>query len=182
MLANGGLGALIAVSFALFGEQNWQWIAFAGAMAAVNADTWATELGMLSTKPPRLITNGKVVERGSSGGVSLWGYSAGLGGALFIGVGAGVFSGMDGSFLIILVIVTTAGLLGATFDSLLGATVQAIYFCPGCRKVTERHPWHFCGTETTQTRGWKWLNNDVVNLACSIIGAATAVGLWSLFA
>ena len=57
-------------------------------MAAVNADTWATELGVLSRTPPRLITSGKVVERGTSGGVSLAGTLAALGGAAVIGLAA----------------------------------------------------------------------------------------------
>jgi uncharacterized membrane protein len=61
-------------------------------------------------------------------------------------------------------------LLGALFDSLLGATVQAIYFCPACQKETERNPTHGCGTRTTQIRGWTWLDNDWVNFACGAFG------------
>ena len=41
-----------------------------------------------------------------------------------------------------------AGLGGALFDSVLGATVQATYYCDACRKETER-PVHSCGRETT---------------------------------
>jgi uncharacterized protein (TIGR00297 family) len=181
VLANGGLGAILAVFYALAPEQDWQWIAFAGAMAAVNADTWATELGMLSRRPPRLITNGQIVERGISGGISLMGYSAGLGGAVLIGIGAGGLSGIEGAFLMLLLVVTCGGLIGATIDSFLGATMQVIYYCPVCEKATERHPLHVCGTKTTQIRGWSWLNNDVVNFACSVVGAVTAVTLWRLF-
>jgi hypothetical protein len=66
------------------------------------------------------------------------------------------------------------------FDSLLGATVQAIYYCPKDQKETERHPLHTCGTETVQIRGWQWMNNDVVNFACSAMGAISALGLWIL--
>ncbi len=75
-------------------------------------------------------------------------------------------------------IITLAGVGGATFDSLLGATVQAIYFCPTCQKETERHPTHTCGAQTIQRRGWRWLQNDWVNFLCSLTGALLAAGLY----
>jgi uncharacterized protein (TIGR00297 family) len=179
VLANGGLGALLAVLHASLPDTDWPWIAFAGAMAAVNADTWATELGVLSPGLPRLITTGKTVERGASGGVSLSGTLAGLGGAAVIGLGAVAFSS-NNSPLAWIGIVILGGLAGTSFDSFLGATVQAIYCCPACRKETERHPVHKCGAETVLARGWRWLDNDLVNFACSVAGAVTAVAVRGL--
>jgi uncharacterized protein (TIGR00297 family) len=182
--ANGGLGALLAVAHVLFPGQAWPWILFAGAMAAVNADTWATELGVLSPTPPRLITNGKTVERGASGAVSLWGSLAALGGAGLIAVLAALFSAGQygpGQAVAILVAATLGGLCGSFFDSLLGATVQAIYWCPACGKETERHPLHTCGTKTSHYRGWRWLDNDWVNALASLVGALVALGVRSLF-
>jgi uncharacterized protein (TIGR00297 family) len=176
VLANGGLGALLTLALVLLPDADWQWVAFAGAMAAVNADTWATEIGVLSPSPPRLITNGKVVERGTSGGVTLTGYLAALGGAGLIGLAAVLFTpGVP--WLGFVGLIALAGLAGSTLDSLLGATVQAIYYCPQCQKETESHPLHSCNTETTQVRGWRWLNNDMVNLLCSLAGAIFAVGV-----
>ncbi|MFQ5616667.1 MAG: DUF92 domain-containing protein [Anaerolineales bacterium] len=178
--ANGGLGALLVIFQTLLPDQTWPWLAFAGAMAAVNADTWATELGILSQAPPRLITSGEVVEKGTSGGVSLLGVIASLAGAALIGGLAGIFpsqGSVKGAGLL-LGVVAMAGLAGSLFDSLLGATVQAIYTCPACQKETERHPHHTCGSPTRQIRGWPWLNNDVVNLAASVVGAAVAVVGW----
>ena len=84
VFANGGLGTLLATTQVFTPEQHWPWIAFAGAMATVNADTWATELGVLSSKSPRLITTGQRVERGTSGGITFLGTVASLCGAALI--------------------------------------------------------------------------------------------------
>jgi uncharacterized protein (TIGR00297 family) len=176
VLANGGLGAMLALLSNLLPGQSWPWIAYAGAMAAVNADTWATELGVLSRRPPRLITNGKIVEPGTSGGVSLLGSLVALGGAALVGIVAALFSG--DAWLILAACL--GGLAGSFFDSLLGATIQAIYTCPVCRKETERHPQHSCGNPTHLLRGWPWLNNDVVNFACSLAGALAGAALYAL--
>jgi uncharacterized protein (TIGR00297 family) len=185
VMANGGLGAGLAIIHTLLPEQSWPWFAFTGAMAAVNADTWSTELGVLNPTPPRLINNGKLVERGTSGGISQLGSLAALGGAVFIAVLAGIFpiggSSSWESFTSMLAATTLGGLGGAFFDSYLGATVQAIYWCPSCQKQTEHHPLHICETHTSQMRGWRWMNNDVVNFVASITGALLAISVWLIF-
>ena len=177
VIANGGLAAGLVLVHWYYPHLEGVWIAFAGCMAAVNADTWATELGVLSRTSPRLITNGKVVPKGTSGGVSLVGYLATLAGASLIAVAAAFFTPSPAH---IIPMVITGGLAGATIDSILGATIQGIYYCPVCDKETESHPEHHCGTGTTQIRGWRWVNNDVVNLICSLIGAGVALGGWIL--
>lgn len=179
VLANGGLGALLAIAYSIPPHPDWLWLAFAGAMAAVNADTWSTELGVLSPVPPRLITSGKKVERGTSGGVTLTGTLAALAGAALVGIIALLFTPASG-FPLFLAIIVLSGLVGSLFDSVLGATVQAIYWCPTCNKETERHPVHTCGSQTNQVRGWSWINNDIVNFACSLMGAIVASGIWLL--
>jgi uncharacterized protein (TIGR00297 family) len=180
VLANGGLGALLALIYWYFPDVPVLWIAYAGAMAAVNADTWATELGVLSPSPPRLITNWRIVTRGTSGAVTLVGYLASLAGAGLIGLAA-VFFTPSLPLLMLLLIVVVGGLAGATVDSILGATVQGVYYCPQCDKETESYPLHHCGTETRQVRGWRWLSNDLVNLVCSCVGAGIAAAGWWLF-
>jgi len=184
VLANGGLGALLALAHAWQPQAAWTWIAFVGAMAAVNADTWATEIGVLSRTAPRLITTGKVVERGASGGISLLGSLAALSGAGLIVILAALAQPrgiwLESFSWIALVAGLLGGMSGAFFDSVLGATVQAIYYCPACRKETERHPQHLCGEQTRHLRGWRWLDNDLVNFTASLLGAAMAVGVWFL--
>lgn len=186
VLANGGLGALLALGAGLHSMgyltgADWLWAAYVGAMAAVNADTWATELGVLSTMPPLLITNGRSVPRGTSGGVSGQGYAAVLAGSILIGGTAALFAS-ESQRLPLLALSVLGGLAGSSLDSLLGATVQAIYTCPACHKETERHPLHSCGAQTTPLRGLHWMNNDLVNFFCSLGGALTAgFGWWILF-
>lgn len=179
VMANGALGALFALFHYFFPNSTWLWIAFCGAMAAVNADTWATEMGVLSPAQPRLITNGKIVESGTSGGISLWGSFSALLGSLVISIIALLFpSELPNNFskyTLLLLSITIGGLLGAFVDSLLGATIQAIYYCPTCLKETERHPVHSCGSPTTLIRGLKWLNNDLVNFSCSLAGAMLTI-------
>ncbi len=179
VLANGGLGALLAVGFYIPPHHAWLWLAFAGAMAAVNADTWSTELGVVSPVAPRMITTSRQVERGTSGGITLVGTLAALAGALLVAGLAVIFSPSLG-WLAAFGAITLGGLAGALIDSILGASVQAIYWCPTCKKETERYPLHTCGTPTHQVRGLKWINNDLVNVACSIAGAAISAGTWLL--
>jgi uncharacterized protein (TIGR00297 family) len=173
VMANGALAALLSVGFGLTGDSIWL-VGLAGALAAVNADTWATELGVLARQSPRLITSGLRVEPGTSGGVSLQGIAAALGGALLISFPLVI----AGHALGLALAAATGGLAGSLIDSLLGATVQAIYTCPACAKETERHPVHSCGTPTVPLRGWRWLDNDGVNFAASLVGAAVSTALW----
>jgi uncharacterized protein (TIGR00297 family) len=188
-LANGGLAAIIAVSFARFSDP-LLFAAFIGVMSTVNADTWATELGILSQVNPRLITSGEEVAPGTSGGVTRLGIWASVAGALLIGTVATALtqiwslSSDDGWQLAAVsypLLAVAGGLVGSLFDSLLGATVQGIYFCGHCAKETES-PVHHCGQATRPLRGWRWLNNDVVNLFASLLGGLVAASLaWILW-
>ncbi len=172
VFGNGGLATFFAALHAFYPESMLPWVGFAASLAAVNADTWATELGVLSPTPPRMITNlRKRVEKGTSGGVSLSGTGASLLGSAAIALLAAWFTGDWSLFPLI----TFAGLAGSLFDSFLGATVQAMYYCPTDKKETEKHPLHTCGTETVHIRGWKWLNNDWINFACGAFGTFTAL-------
>ncbi len=180
-LANGGLGALLAIGSTL--HPHWLWLAaYVGAMATVNADTWATEIGVLSTARPRLLTTGREVEVGTSGGVSWLGTFATVAGGMFIGLIAALLqlamkSGWSLERVSLLIVAgLVGGLGGSLFDSLLGATVQSVYYCDGCAKETERAI-HGCGTKTRRLRGLSWLDNDWVNLSSSAVGAAVASGL-----
>jgi uncharacterized protein (TIGR00297 family) len=182
VFGNGGLATFFAALHAFYPESVLPWIGFAVSLAAVNADTWATELGVLNPTEPRMITNlSKRVEKGTSGGISLFGTLASLLGGAVIALPAIFLSPLGplppGYFLLI----TLSGLAGSLFDSFLGATVQAMYYCPTDDKETEKHPIHTCGTPTVHIRGWKWLDNDRVNFACSVVGVLAGFIMNSIF-
>lgn len=182
VLANGGWLALLAL-MAWWRPAPWLFPAAVGAVAAANADTWATELGVLSPDLPRLITTGEQVRPGTNGAVSQLGTVAAFTGALFIGfvatataiVGyAGPRFSLAPAWLGLLG--AAGGLAGAFFDSLLGATVQRVNYCPRCGEETEQLV-HSCGTATSPLRGWAWLDNDWVNFLATVAGSFVAAGL-----
>jgi uncharacterized protein (TIGR00297 family) len=174
VLANGGIAALAALSYPFASSYSGAAFgAFAGALAAATADTWATETGVLSNRPPRLITSGRPVAAGASGGVTWLGSAAGAAGALCVGVLAAMvlgYQGQVGNPLVWIVAALLGGLAGSLADSLLGATMQAGYRCPACDKITESRI-HRCGTATHLVKGLPWVNNDLVNLLATLVGA-----------
>ena len=182
VFGNGGLATLFVLIHALVPESTIGWLGFAASLAAVNADTWATELGVLNPTAPRMITDlKKRVEKGTSGAVSLFGTFASLLGSAVIALPAVLLhpAGMlDGNYFLL---ITAAGLAGSLFDSFLGATVQAMYYCPADQKETEKHPLHTCGIPTVHIRGWRWLDNDWVNFACGLSGVLLALSGGFLF-
>jgi uncharacterized protein (TIGR00297 family) len=143
VIANGGVAALAALA--------GSWTAFAGALAAATADTWASEIGRHSRTPPRLITTGQPVPAGTDGGMTVLGTAGGVVGAgcvaalsVLLRQAMGPGSAHPRSFWAVIAI---AGGLGMVLDSLLGATLQG------------------------KTR---WLDNDAVNLLATLAGAAMA--------
>lgn len=125
------------------------WAVLAGALAATQSDTWATEIGRRSVARPRLITTWAQVEPGASGGVTVLGTFGGVLGAVTLAglawlVGAPARAAAWG---------LAGGVIGMLVDSLLGASVQGDEGRPG---------------------GWRWFDNDVVNFVASATGAGLA--------
>jgi uncharacterized protein (TIGR00297 family) len=182
--ANGGLATLFALCNGFSrspGMLRKAQSGFIGALATATADTWATELGTLSKTPPRFITNGKSVVPGTSGGITLLGMTASALGACSLGYFFWVVKGLRKSLSNAPLLALLSGIIGSCFDSFLGATFQAMYFCPTCKTETERHI-HHCGTRTRFLRGISWMDNDVVNYIATAIGSITAIILDLFFA
>lgn len=190
-LANGGAAAgLVVLGWLVQGDGAATDIitaAVVGALAAATADTWATELGILSTTPPRLITRpGTTVAPGTSGGITPIGTLAAVLGGAFIGLCYAAFTwlyraavnlpNVGPPLLATVFIATAAGLAGSLFDSFLGATVQAMYYSDKRNKETEKR-FELDGTPNRLLRGWPWLNNDWVNFIASLVGAGVAASM-----
>ncbi|MGA9533014.1 MAG: DUF92 domain-containing protein, partial [Anaerolineales bacterium] len=75
----------------------------------------------------------------------------------------------------------SGGVIGGFVDSLLGASVQASYYCPQCDRQTEHSPFHTCGAATVHVGGWRWLDNDGVNGLASLTGALIAILLYRIW-
>lgn len=169
VLANGGLAGCIVVLYAFYPAAIWYYL-YLGAITAVNADTWATEIGIFSRIRPRLISTFRQVDHGTSGGVTLLGLFSTLIGSLSIVFIGSLVATTEFHFALlgtIFWIVTLGGFVASLIDSLLGATIQAQYRCPVCRKITEKKS-HCKGNQTRPVSGLSWLNNDWVNGICSI--------------
>lgn len=185
--ANGGLGLAFCLGHALWPDPLWLF-AFAGTMAAANADTWATEIGALSRTAPRALIGWRPVTPGTSGGVTALGSFAALSGAAALGAVAAALAvlaplaqqpgapALDWTTAAALfAIATAAGFIGSFADSWLGAVCQAMYRCPSCGMEIEREV--HCDIPAERIRGWRWMTNDAVNLLATAFAGAVAAGI-----
>lgn len=179
-LSNFGPGIIFFVIWYYSGQYIFQ-VAFIASIAASCADTWASEVGMLSTKAPRSIVSFKPMMPGLSGGVSLSGTLGGVIGALFIALSTfycfGYFSIFDNirEFVVTPTFIATfsAGVLGFLFDSLLGSSFQALYQTED-GKLTEKEE------DNTLIKGLRWLNNDWVNFISTLWAGIMGMIIYAL--
>ncbi len=167
VLANGGVATAILLVGILSGVRDW-YVVYLAVLAAVNADTWATEIGTIFAGRPRLITTMRRVDNGTSGAISVPGTLAAWVGSLLVAT-TGVALRPEISTETF-VWISLAGLGGSMIDSLLGATIQIQYVCSTCARQVERV--EHCGLPTRVFRGWPGVNNDAVNVLSSLAGGA----------
>ncbi len=109
------IAALIAGNFYSFGTARILIVAYVASIAAITADKFASEIGILDGKPVMLLT-GKPAKKGESGGVTSVGTTASLLGAFLISISM-VAINMP---LLYILVATGAGFLGSIVDSLFG--------------------------------------------------------------
>lgn len=170
--ANGGVYALAVLVAVLWpAVAPVAWMAAAGALAAAGADTVATEVGTWVGGEPWSLRTRTRVPPGTSGAVT-------VAGTLALGVSALVVAALAAALAVVpwdaVGAVAVAGGAGALADTVAGAWVQLRRWCPACAKPTEQDP-HACGAVTRRAGGWRWMDNDAVNLLATVVGAAVAV-------
>ena len=108
--------ALLASSFLTFLEVNPNGLySFVASVAAITADKFASEFGVLMASPVDIITQ-KKVRKGTSGGVSASGTVVGALAAFLIGLS--VFA--IGAPVAVFAVIVLSGIVGNAVDSLLG--------------------------------------------------------------
>ncbi|KAL4893566.1 integral membrane protein DUF92-domain-containing protein [Aspergillus ambiguus] len=112
--------------------------------AAVAADTFSSELGILSKSKPRLITSPtlRVVPPGTNGGVTATGLMAGMLGAFIVAVTSEILIPFCGYRSLVdrtqwVLAFTLCGTLGSLLDSVLGGLLQASVVDKRTGKVIE---------------------------------------------
>ncbi|CAD6581820.1 MAG: hypothetical protein CYPHOPRED_001717 [Cyphobasidiales sp. Tagirdzhanova-0007] len=143
-------------------------------------DTLASELGMLATSTPRLITNFQPVAPGTNGGITPWGtFVSFLGGQIvsFTAILAlvlespqcrtALLDSVAGSKILVALFVLggAAGLFGSALDSILGATLQETLYSDSRKTIIHRLPPK--KDEEVLRRGRPILSNNGVNVAAS---------------
>ena len=163
VIANGGAATIISV-INFYSPNDQLFILYLAAIAAATADTWASEIGLLSPWDPIHITKLKSVIKGTSGGISLLGTLGSVLGATVIGI-TGVQLGLPASLLGIIIFTGTAGGL---VDSLLGGSIQATFQCTKCKNITEKRK--HCNLASMHVSGLYLVDNDMVNFLNTISG------------
>lgn len=174
VLANGGPAAVFCLLYAATDGRLF-YVGALASLAAATADTWATEIGLLSPLRPRHVLTWQEVPPGTSGAVTAAGLVGTIAGALFIAL-LSIGEPEHGTVLRALFI-TLGGIAGGLMDSILGATVQEQRSCLHCGEPTEqlRHP---CGGQTVCTAGIPGLDNDMVNALSTALGGVLAALAW----
>ena len=177
VLANGGPALLSGLLWLLTAEPGFS-VGMIAALAAANADTWASEIGLLSRNEPVSLVGLRPVERGRSGGVTLLGLGASLAGSCLIGGAYGLCCLIGGECalppLSSTLVVAACGFSGSLVDSLLGATVQGRFRVAESGAYTERGRGK-AGVRNTLVGGLRLVTNDTVNFVSGLLVAGAAV-------
>jgi uncharacterized protein (TIGR00297 family) len=164
-LANLGVATFLFLIYILTNNQVYI-IGMIASVISANADSWASEIGSVSKKTPRMITTFKQVKKGVSGGITALGTLGGILGGLFILISSYLTLTNNKLHLLFTVNGLTAmfvgGISGLFIDSYLGAQFQALYSTEN--SLTEKNTGNLI-------KGIKWMDNDMVNFLSTLSAA-----------
>jgi len=154
---------------------------YVGHYACAAADTWASELGILSKANPRLVTTLflRKVPHGTNGGCSILGTFASAMGGAFIGFVYWICSYFlepsDSSQYPMIIVGLVCGVLGSLFDSILGATLQASYYSKDRKQIVKTKQEINNDSSVELVCGIDFLSNEAVNLVSILLTMAVSV-------
>jgi uncharacterized protein (TIGR00297 family) len=122
VMANIAAGLVFSMGFLISSQPIFIYL-FISVVAAVTADTWASEVGPVFHRKCFSLSGWRTAASGVSGGISYAGTLAAFAGAFLVALVAwtGLFPGMDFQMILIL---TLSGFLASFVDSMLGAFVE----------------------------------------------------------
>lgn len=177
---------------------SYLWIIYIAHYATANADTWSSELGVLSKSNPRLVTTLFFTEvpKGTNGGMSVVGTIAGAGGGLFIGfiywfMSVNIYDviNLDVQAIVkvlvsqspVLLYSLLCGVVGSLIDSILGATLQVTYYSTEKKCIIKKYnPDNDGGTHNDDViiiSGIDVLSNEAVNLLSILLTMILSIWL-----
>lgn len=168
-----GFGATIFSVLYYLNDNEILLYGFILSLAIATSDTWASELGVLSSKRPIHIRTLKRVDRGTSGAISIYGTIMALLGSLSVAILAKLLFSIS---FVIVGILTILGFIGCMIDTILGAYFQVSYYCTVCHKRVEKNV--HCNKETIEPIGRKWVTNDFVNFTSTVGFSIVVITLW----
>ena len=186
VLANSVLATAVCITYYIYfgedshisfetkhnGNRSYLLILYISHYACAAADTWASELGILSISKPRLVTTFflREVPPGTNGGMSILGTVASLAGGAFIGLVFWLMSfftvtgDVPSNQFAAVIIGAVAGLLGSLFDSIMGATLQASYYSKNRKCIIKMNKKkHTADLDVIRICGSDVLTNEDVN-------------------
>ena len=177
---------------------SYLWIIYIAHYATANADTWSSELGVLSKSNPRLVTTLFFAEvpKGTNGGMSVVGTIAGACGGLFIGfiywfMSVNVYDVINLDIQAIVKVLLSqspvllysllCGVVGSLIDSILGATLQVTYYSTEKKCIVKKYdPNNYSGSHNNDViiiSGIDVLSNEAVNLLSILLTMILSIWL-----
>jgi uncharacterized protein (TIGR00297 family) len=175
VFANGGIAGILVILNSIHPNEIY-YLLYVAFIATVCSDTWSTELGTLFNSVTYSIIGFKETQQGTSGGVSVIGTIGGVFGSVIIAIVSFSFTTYNIFYFFLIILISS--FLGNISDSILGATVQQSFKCTVCEKNTERA--EHCGRPAILTKGFSFINNDIVNVVAGTFSIAICIIIYYL--